>query len=119
VIRQFGTVMHRVKRSYDTVARLEATSSRGSWWMRIARRRSRPRKGPCNRAGKRLEAERGPVRLTATFGSPRSPVDLSVDYLVGNADRALYWGKESGKNMVRYYPAKKANSDAAAHSYLS
>jgi hypothetical protein len=42
-----------------------------------------------------------------------------VDYLVGNADRALYWGKESGKNRVRFYPAKKANNHAAADSYIS
>jgi hypothetical protein len=46
-------------------------------------------------------------------------MDLSVDYLVGNADRALYWGKESGKNVVRFYPARKAEADAASHSYLS
>jgi hypothetical protein len=46
-------------------------------------------------------------------------MDLSVDYLVGNADRALYWGKESGKNVVRFYPAKKADPDAADNTYLS
>jgi PleD family two-component response regulator len=32
---------------------------------------------------------------------------------VENADRALYWGKESGKNMVRFYPpGKKEAADA-------
>jgi diguanylate cyclase (GGDEF)-like protein len=68
-----------------------------------------------------FDAEPEPVRLTATFGvSSVSPgVDLSVAYLVGNADRALYWGKESGKNVVRFYPAKRADQDAAAHSHIS
>jgi hypothetical protein len=46
-------------------------------------------------------------------------MDLSVEYLVGNADRALYWGKESGKDVVRFYPAKRENPDAADHPHLS
>lgn len=122
VIRQFGTVMHRVKRTYDTVARLGGDEF--AWLLVDADRPQAIQAAERAHAIVRessFEAERNPVRLTATFGvSSVSPgVDLSVDYLVGNADRALYWGKESGKNMVRYYPAKKANSDAAAHSYLS
>jgi len=121
VIRQFGTVLNRAKRTYDLVARLGGDEF--AWLLVDA---DRPQ---AIHAAERahgivresvFEVERGSIRLTATFGvSSVSPgVDLSVDYLVGNADRALYWGKESGKNVVRFYPAKKANSDAAAHSYL-
>jgi diguanylate cyclase (GGDEF)-like protein len=122
VIRQFGTVLHRAKRTYDTVARLGGDEFA---WLLVDADRAQAIQAAERAHGKVrenvFEAERGPVRLTATFGvSSVSPgVDLSVDYLVGNADRALYWGKESGKNVVRFYPAKKANSDAAAHSYLS
>jgi diguanylate cyclase (GGDEF)-like protein len=122
VIRQFGTVLNRAKRMYDTVARLGGDEF--AWLLVDA---DRPQAIQAAERAHRIvqestfEVERGSVRLTATFGvSSASPgMDLSVDYLVGNADRALYWGKESGKNVVRFYPAKKANSDAAAHSYLS
>jgi len=38
---------------------------------------------------------------------------------VGNADRALYWGKESGKNTVRFYPPKKTEGDAETDTHLS
>jgi diguanylate cyclase (GGDEF)-like protein len=122
VIRQFGTVISRAKRTYDSVARLGGDEFA---WLLVDADRSQA----IQAAARAQEIVRGsvfdvapePVRITATFGvSSVSPgVDLSVDYLVGNADRALYWGKESGKNVVRFYPAKRADQDAAANSYLS
>ena len=122
VIRQFGTVISRAKRTYDSVARLGGDEFA---WLLVDADRSQAIQAAA-RAQEIVresvfDAEPEPVRLTATFGvSSVSPgVDLSVDYLVGNADRALYWGKESGKNVVRFYPAKRADQDAAAHSYLS
>jgi len=55
-----------------------------------------------------------PVRVTATFGvasiSPGG--EWNPQFLVENADRALYWGKESGKNVVRFYPPAKEAVDA-------
>lgn len=122
VIRQFGTMLSRAKRTYDSVARLGGDEF--GWLLVDA---DRPQ---AIHAAERahgivrdcvFELSPGQLRLTATFGvSSVSPgMDLSVDYLVGNADRALYWGKESGKNVVRFYPSKKADSDAAANTYLS
>jgi len=122
VIRQFGTVISRAKRTYDSVARLGGDEFA---WLLVDADRSQAIQAAA-RAQEIVresvfDVEPEPVRLTATFGvSSVSPgMDLSVDYLVGNADRALYWGKESGKNVVRFYPAKRADQDAAAHSYLS
>jgi two-component system cell cycle response regulator len=122
VIRQFAGLLSRAKRTYDSVARLGGDEFA---WLLVdadmpqavqAASRAQGIVRECI-----FEAGPGPVRLTATFGvSSVSPgVDMSVDSLVGNADRALYWGKESGKNAVRFYPAKKANADAAADSYIS
>ncbi len=122
VIRQFGTVLARAKRTYDSVARLGGDEFA---WLLVDADRTQAIQAAERAQGivreTVFEVEPGHVRLTATFGvSSVSPgVDLSVDYLVGNADRALYWGKESGKNTVRFYPAKKADSDAASHTYLS
>jgi PleD family two-component response regulator len=50
-----------------------------------------------------------PVRMTATFGVATliPGGEWNAQALVENADRALYWGKESGKNMVRFYPPGK------------
>jgi len=62
------------------------------------------------------------LNLTASFGvsSLLPGVELSADELVGNADRALYWGKESGKNIVRFYPPKKVEEqNVEADSHLS
>jgi diguanylate cyclase (GGDEF)-like protein len=121
VIRQFGTALSRAKRTYDTVARLGGDEFA---WLLVDADRTQAIQAAERAHGivreSVFEVEPGSVRLTATFGvSSVSPgVDLSVDYLVGNADRALYWGKESGKNVVRFYPAKKADCDAAAHTYL-
>jgi diguanylate cyclase (GGDEF)-like protein len=122
VIRQFGTVLCRAKRTYGSVARLGGDEF--AWLLVDA---DRPQAVHAAERAQGIVREcvfdlaPGQLRLTATFGvSSVSPgMDLSVDYLVGNADRALYWGKESGKNTVRFYPSKKADSDAAAHPYLS
>ena len=122
VIRQFGTLIFRAKRTYDSVARLGGDEFA---WLLVDADRSQAIQAAARAQEVVREcvfgAETEPVRLTATFGvSSVSPgVDLSVDNLVGNADRALYWGKESGKNVIRFYPAKRADQDAAAHSYLS
>ena len=56
-----------------------------------------------------------PVRVTATFGvASLSPgEEWNAQALVENADRALYWGKESGKNRIRFYPpGKEVAADA-------
>jgi PleD family two-component response regulator len=68
-----------------------------------------------------FEVAGSPTKLTATFGvsSLLPGVEISADDLVGNADRALYWGKESGKNTVRFYPQKKTESDAETDTHLS
>jgi len=121
VIRQFGTVLNRAKRTYDSVARLGGDEFA---WLLVDADPSQAIQAAGRAHGivreSVFEVEPGPIRLTATFGvsSVYPGVDLSVDYLVGNADRALYWGKESGKNVVRFYPAKKADPDAAEHTYL-
>ena len=122
VIRQFGQVISDAKRTYDSVARLGGDefawllvdANRGQALQAAGRAHGIVRERPFDLNGKSL-------RLTATFGvSSVSPgVDLSVDFLVGNADRALYWGKESGKNVVRFYPAKTAGENAASDPYIS
>ena len=122
VIRQFGAMLSRSKRAYDSVARLGGDEFA---WLLVDADRPQALQAAERTHGVVRESvfqlDRGAVRLTATFGvSSVSPgMDLSVEYLVGNADRALYWGKESGKNVVKFYPAQKADSDGAAHTYLS
>lgn len=111
VIRQFGAVMRSAKRMSDSVSRiggdefawLLVDADQGSALQAVSRAR-------------RLVAENAfeegfsTVRVTATFGvSSLVPgVELSADELVGNADRALYWGKQCGKNVVKFYPPRKA-----------
>ncbi|MBI5418854.1 MAG: GGDEF domain-containing protein [Deltaproteobacteria bacterium] len=122
VIRQFGTMLSKAKRAYDTVARLGGDEF--AWLLVDA---DRPQ--ALQAAGRAHEIVKesvfvldpGPVRVTATFGvsSVFPGVDLSAEYLVGNADRALYWGKESGKNVIRFYPVNKGNPNAAADTHLS
>lgn len=122
VIREFGKTLNRVRRVYDSIARLGGDEFA---WLLVntepeqAVRAAERALGIVRESAFDLPPE--PVRLTATFGvSTVSPgADLSVENLVGNADRALYWGKESGKNVVRFYSMKKANSLAAADTYLS
>lgn len=122
VIRDVGALLNGVRRVYDSIARLGGDEFA---WLLVnadpaqAVRAAERAQGVIRERSFDLSPE--PVRLTATFGvSTVSPgVDLTVENLVGNADRALYWGKESGKDVVRYYPLKKANSIAAADTYLS
>jgi len=114
VIRQFGEVLKRAKRSYDSVARLGgdefvwllvnadmAQAVQAAW--RVHRTVSESV----------FNGAREPVRVTATWGvaciSPGG--EWTGRSLMENADRALYWGKESGKNVVRSYPPGKAASD--------
>jgi diguanylate cyclase (GGDEF)-like protein len=107
VIRQFGEMLARAKRKYDFVARLGGDEF--AWLLvdagpaqalHAARRAHRM-------VGEALFEGAGvPLRLTATFGvaSLIPGEEWTAATLMENADRALYWGKESGKNMVRCYP---------------
>ena len=115
VIRQFGGVLSRAKRSYDTVARLGGDQFvwlllgvGGDEAVRAAARAHRLVSGSV------FNGSHEPVRVTATFGvASLSPGgEWNARTLVENADRALYWGKESGKNMVRFYPPEKEAADA-------
>ncbi len=121
-IVRFGQILQRTKRTYDTVARLEGNAF--AWLLVNADRQAALLAATRSRAAVR-EADFGegpaPLRLTATFGvsSIRPGVDVSAEDLVGNADRALYWGKESGKDVIRFYPREETESDAAADSRVS
>jgi diguanylate cyclase (GGDEF)-like protein len=115
VIRQFGGVLNRVKRSYDTVARLGGDEF---VWLLLGvgrdeamRAAERAQRGI---SGSVFNGVHEPVRVTATFGvASLSPGgEWSAQDLVENADRALYWGKESGKNRIRFYPPGKEAADA-------
>jgi len=115
VIRQFGGVLSRVKRSYDTVARLGGDEFvwlllgvGGDEALRAAERAQRLVSGSV------FNGAHDPVHVTATFGvASLSPGgEWNAQVLVENADRALYWGKESGKNLVRFYPPAKEVADA-------
>lgn len=122
VIRQFGETISNAKRTYDTVARLGGDEF--AWLLldvdppQALQAASRAQKIVLDSVF-RVEPE--PVRLTATFGvSSLVPgMDLRADDLVGNADRALYWGKESGKNVVRFYPPKKVKKNGASDPDIS
>ena len=115
VIRQFGGLLTRVKRSYDTVARLGGDQfvlllldvGREDA-LRIADRAQRLVSGNV------FNGTHAPVHVTATFGvaSLAPGEEWNAQALVENADRALYWGKESGKNLVRIYPPGKEVADA-------
>jgi diguanylate cyclase (GGDEF)-like protein len=115
VIRQFGGVLARAKRSYDTLARLGGDEF---VWLLLGVRRDDALRA-AERAQRLVSASvfngtHEPVRVTATFGvASLSPGrEWNAQTLVENADRALYWGKESGKNMVRFYPPGKEVDDA-------
>ena len=115
VIRQFGGVLNRAKRSYDTVARLGGDEF---VWLLLGVGRDEAVRA-AERAhrlvsGSVFNGAHEPVRVTATFGvASLSPGgEWNAQALVENADRALYWGKESGKNMVRFYPPGKEIADA-------
>ena len=110
VIRQFGGVLIRVKRSYDTVARLGGDQF--VWLLLGVGRDEAMRAAERARSlvsGSVFNGTHAPVRVNATFGvASLSPgEEWNAQTLVENADRALYWGKESGKNMVRFYPPGK------------
>jgi diguanylate cyclase (GGDEF)-like protein len=115
VIRTFGEILTRAKRSYDGVARLGGDEF--AWILVDA--------GPAQALQAARRAQRmlgeavfdgtdGPLRVTATFGvaSLVPGEEWTAESLMENADRALYWGKESGKNAVRCYPAQKGAEDA-------
>ena len=115
VIRQFGGVLSRVKRSYDTVARLGGDEF---VWLLLGVGRDEALRA-AERAqrlvsGSVFNGTHEPVRVTATFGvASLSPGDeWNAQALVENADRALYWGKESGKNRIRCYPPGKEAAGA-------
>jgi len=115
VIRQFGGVLTRAKRSYDPVARLGGDVF---VWLLLGVGRDEALRA-AERAqrlvsGSVFNGTHAPVRVTATFGvASLSPGrEWNAQALVENADRALYWGKESGKNMVRFYPPGKKAADA-------
>ena len=115
VIRQFGGLLVRAKRSYDTVARLGGDDFA---WLLLGAGRDEALRA-AERARKLVSASvfngtHAPIRLTGTFGVATlfPGGDWNAQALVENADRALYWGKESGKNMVRFYPPEKEVADA-------
>jgi len=114
VIRQFGGVLARAKRSYDTVARLGGDEF---VWLLLGVGRNDALRA-AERAqrlvsGSVFDGTHDAVRVNATFGvASLSPGrEWNAQALVENADRALYWGKESGKNMVRFYPPGKEDAD--------
>lgn len=122
VIRQFGKVLETAKRAYDTVARLGGDEF--AWLLmeadpdqalHAATRAMRMVNGSA------FEVAGSPVKITATFGisSLLPGVEISADDLVGNADRALYWGKETGKNNIRFYPPTKVVGGGETDPYIS
>jgi diguanylate cyclase (GGDEF)-like protein len=115
VIRQFGGVLTRVKRRYDAVARLGGDEF--VWLLLGVGRDDAMRAAERARrllSGSVFNGTDEPVRVTATFGvASLSPgEEWSAQTLVENADRALYWGKESGKDMIRFYPPGREVADA-------
>jgi len=115
VIRQFGGILIKAKRSYDSVARLGGdqfvwllVDADAGQALQAARRAHR------TVAESVFNGAHTPVRVTATWGvSSIAPGgEWSSSALLENADRALYWGKESGKNTVRFYPSGKVPGNA-------
>ncbi|MBI5905895.1 MAG: GGDEF domain-containing protein [Deltaproteobacteria bacterium] len=115
VIRQFGGVLNRARRRYDSVARLG-----GDEFVWLLVDADAGQATAAARRAQRMISEsvfngtHEPVRVTATWGvaSLTPGAEWTASLLVENADRALYWGKESGKNVVRCYPPGKAAFDA-------
>jgi len=114
VIRQFGGILSGGKRRYDTVARLGGDQF---VWLLVGADASQAVRAAWRVHRKVTESvfegANAPVRVTATWGvSSVLPGEENPErLLMENADRALYWGKESGKNMVRSYPPEKAAID--------
>jgi diguanylate cyclase (GGDEF)-like protein len=122
IIRQFGEALDRGRRAYDAMARLGGDEFA---WILVDTDREQALNA-AQRAQRLLaqasfDGEGEPLQLTATFGvaSAGPGIDLTADTLVGNADRALYWGKESGKNVIRFYPPKRAVNDDTCHPHIS
>lgn len=115
VIRQFGGVLTRVKRSYDVVARLGGDEF-GWLLLDVGRDEALRAAERAQRlvSGSVFNGTHEPVHVTATFGvASLSPgEEWNARALVENADRALYWGKECGKNMIRFYPPGKEAAGA-------
>jgi len=114
VIRRFGEILNDTKRRYDALARLGGDEF---VWLLFGADAEQAVRAAC-RAHRKVgevvfDDAQVPIRVTATWGvaslSPGS--EWSGRSLMENADRALYWGKESGKNKVRYYPPGKAVAD--------
>ena len=115
VIRQFAEMLNNAKRSYDSVARLGGDEF--VWLLfntdagQAIQAAWRAQRAVSERV---FNGAHEPVRVTATWGvSSIAPGgEWAGRSLMENADRALYWGKESGKNVVRCYPSAKAAADA-------
>jgi diguanylate cyclase (GGDEF)-like protein len=122
VIRQFGSLLSGRKRTYDIVARLGGDEF---GWLLADTEPEQALQAAARAqqmvAGGLFEVSRDRLSLTATFGvsALRPGGEISGDLLVGNADRALYWGKESGKNTVRFYPAEKDEPHDSDDPHLS
>lgn len=122
VIRQFGKMVEGSMRRYDILARLGGDEF--GWLLvdadpgKALQAAERTQRMIC---GSAFEAGAEPLRVTATFGvSSLKPGEMSAADLVGNADRALYWGKESGKNVIRFYPSgKPGENHAKGNSHVS
>lgn len=114
VIRRFGEILKGGRRRYDAVARLGGDQFA---WLLVGANAPQAVRAAWRVHRKVAESvfdgPRSPVRVTATWGvSSVFPGDESPErLLMENADRALYWGKESGKNTVRCYPPEKAAVD--------
>jgi diguanylate cyclase (GGDEF)-like protein len=122
LIRQIGEALDTGRRAYDAMARLGGDEF--AWILVDADREqalNAAQRAQRLLAQRHFDSENGPFTVTATFGvaSAAPGVDLTADSLVGNADRALYWGKESGKNVIRFYPPKRAVNDDTYHPHLS
>jgi diguanylate cyclase (GGDEF)-like protein len=114
VIRQFGEVLKSAKRGYDTVARLGGDEF---VWLLVdadaAQAVQAAWRAHRTVSGSVFNGAHAPVRVTATWGvaSITPGAEWNARSLMENANRALYWGKESGKNVVRCYPPEKAACD--------
>ncbi|MBE0569468.1 MAG: GGDEF domain-containing protein [Deltaproteobacteria bacterium] len=114
VIRQFGEILNGAKRRYDTLARLGGDEFA---WLLVGADAEQAVRAAWRAHRKVSESlfdgAHASVRVTATWGvASLSPeAERTGRSLMENADRALYWGKESGKNVVRCYPPGKTDVD--------
>jgi len=122
VLRQFGMLLSGKGRTYDTVARLGGDEF--AWLLVDAGPEQAMQAAMRTRqavAGTLFEISKERLPMTATFGvsSLLPGTEISGDLLVGNADRALYWGKERGKNTVRFFPAERDDAHETDDPHLS